>query len=88
MIADTLNAQRTDTLLLFRQGQSALSKVGSDSLQQATVHTEQEVGHTMQQTDSGFEGTPIPYSPLGAYLPLMGMDIQNSTCTVCLLFHI
>lgn len=63
MIADTLNAQRTDTLLLFRQGRSVSAKADSDSLQQATVHTVQEVGHTMQETDSGFEGTPIPYSP-------------------------
>ena len=63
MIADTLNAQRTNTLLLFPQGQFASAKAGGDSLQQAAVHTVQEAGHTMQETDSGFEGTPIPYSP-------------------------
>ena len=63
MIADTLNAQRATTLLLFPQGPFASAKAGSDSLQQATAYAVQEVGQATQETDSGFEGTPIPYSP-------------------------
>ena len=56
MIGDTLSAQRADTLPLFQQGQTALVKAASDSLQLTAAHTTQEV-------ESGFEGTPIPYSP-------------------------
>lgn len=52
----TLNSQRTDTLPLFRQGQQTLAKADSDSLQLAEVHASQEV-------ESGFQGTPISYSP-------------------------
>ena len=63
MIVDTLNAQRTNTLLLFRQGQPASAKAGSDSLQQATAYAVQEVGCAAQEADSGFEGIPISYSP-------------------------
>ena len=56
MIGDTLSAQRADTLPLFQQGQTAPVKAASDSLQLTAAHTTQEV-------ESGFEGTPIPYSP-------------------------
>lgn len=56
MIGDTLSTQRADTLPLFQQGQTAPAKVDSDSLQLTAAHTAQEV-------ESGFEGTPIPYSP-------------------------
>lgn len=52
----TLNSQRTDTLPLFRQGQQTLAKADSDSLQLAEFHASQEV-------ESGFQGTPISYSP-------------------------
>lgn len=62
MTIDTLSFQRTtDTLSLFQQGQLGGSpqstiKADSDSLQLAQIHSAQEV-------ISGFEGTPIPYSP-------------------------
>ena len=62
MTIDTLSFQRTtDTLSLFQQGQFGGSsqstiKADSDSLQLAQIHSAQEV-------ISGFEGTPIPYSP-------------------------
>ncbi|MCR2004575.1 DUF4271 domain-containing protein [Bacteroides acidifaciens] len=56
MIGDTIGSSRTDTLLLFQQGQFASAKADSDSLQLAVTHATQEAG-------SGFEGTPIPYSP-------------------------
>ena len=56
MIGDTIGSSHTDTLLLFQQGQFALAKADSDSLQLAVTHATQEAG-------SGFEGTPIPYSP-------------------------
>lgn len=52
----TLNSQRTDTLPLFRQGHQTLAKADSDSLQLAEFHASQEV-------ESGFQGTPISYSP-------------------------
>ena len=55
MIGDTLSAQRA-TLPLFQQGKTAPVKADSDSLQLTAVHTAQEV-------ESGFEGTPISYSP-------------------------
>lgn len=56
MIGDTIGSSHTDTLLLFQQGQFASAKADSDSLQLAVTHATQEAG-------SGFEGTPIPYSP-------------------------
>ena len=62
MTIDTLSFQRTtDTLSLFQQGQLGGSsqstiKADSDSLQLAQIHSAQAV-------ISGFEGTPIPYSP-------------------------
>jgi len=62
MTIDTLSFQRTtDTLSLFQQGQlgglpQSTIKADSDSLQLAQIHSAQEV-------ISGFEGTPIPYSP-------------------------
>lgn len=56
MTGDTLSSQSTDTLSFFRQEQISLTKADSDSLQLADLHAVQEV-------DSGFEGTPIPYSP-------------------------
>lgn len=52
----TLSSQRSDTLPLFRQGQQTLAKADSDSLQLAEFHASQEV-------ESGFQGTPISYSP-------------------------
>lgn len=54
--SDTLSSQRTDTLPLFRQGQQTLAKADSDSLQLAEFHASQAV-------ESGFQGTPISYSP-------------------------
>lgn len=56
MIGGTIGVQRTDTLLLFKQGRFVSAKADSDSLQLAATHAVQEVG-------SGFEGTPIPYPP-------------------------
>ena len=56
MIGDTLSAQNTDTLSLLQQKQISPAKADSDSLQLADLHAVQEV-------DSGFEGTPISYSP-------------------------
>ena len=56
MIGDTLSSQNTDTLSLFQQKQISPAKADSDSLQLADLHAVQEV-------DSGFEGTPISYSP-------------------------
>lgn len=56
MIGDTLSSQNTDTLSLLQQKQISPAKADSDSLQLADLHTVQEV-------DSGFEGTPISYSP-------------------------
>lgn len=56
MIGDTLHAKRTDTLSLFQQRQLSPVKADSDSLQLAGLHAEQKI-------DSGFEGSPIPYSP-------------------------
>ena len=56
MIGDTLSSQNTDTLALLQQEQISPAKADSDSLQLADLHAVQEV-------DSGFEGTPISYSP-------------------------
>ena len=56
MIGDTLSSQNTDTLSLLQQEQISPAKADSDSLQLADLHAVQEV-------DSGFEGTPITYSP-------------------------
>lgn len=56
MIGDTLSSQNTDTLSLLQQKQISPAKADSDSLQLADFHAVQEV-------DSGFEGTPISYSP-------------------------
>ena len=56
MIGDTLSSQNTDTLSLLQQKQISPAKADSDSLQLADLHAVQEV-------DSGFEGTPISYSP-------------------------
>lgn len=56
MIGDTLSFQNTDTLSLLQQKQISPAKADSDSLQLADLHAVQEV-------DSGFEGTPISYSP-------------------------
>lgn len=52
----TLSSLRSDTLPLFRQGQQTLAKADSDSLQLAEVHAS-------QAAESGFQGTPISYSP-------------------------
>ena len=56
MIGDTLSSQNTDTLSLLQQKQISPAKADSDSLQLADLHAVQDV-------DSGFEGTPISYSP-------------------------
>ena len=56
MIGDTLSSQNTDTLSLLQQKQISPAKADSDRLQLADLHAVQEV-------DSGFEGTPISYSP-------------------------
>lgn len=56
MIGDTLSSQNTDTLSLLQQKQISPAKADSDSLQLVDLHAVQEV-------DSGFEGTPISYSP-------------------------
>lgn len=56
MIGDTLSSQNTDTLSLLQQKQISPAKADSDSLQLADLHAVQEV-------DSGFEGSPISYSP-------------------------
>ena len=56
MKGDTLSSQNTDTLSLLQQKQISPAKADSDSLQLADLHAVQEV-------DSGFEGTPISYSP-------------------------
>ena len=56
MIGDTLSSQNTYTLSLLQQKQISPAKADSDSLQLADLHAVQEV-------DSGFEGTPISYSP-------------------------
>ena len=56
MIGNTLSSQNTDTLSLLQQKQISPAKADSDSLQLADLHAVQEV-------DSGFEGTPISYSP-------------------------
>ena len=56
MKGDTLSSQNTDTLSLLQQEQISPAKADSDSLQLADLHAVQEV-------DSGFEGTPISYSP-------------------------
>ena len=56
MIGDTLSSQNTDTLSLLQQKQISPAKADSDSLQLADLHAVQEV-------DSGYEGTPISYSP-------------------------
>lgn len=56
MIGDTLSSQNMDTLSLLQQKQISPAKADSDSLQLADLHAVQEV-------DSGFEGTPISYSP-------------------------
>ena len=60
MIGDTLSSQNTDTLSLLQQKQISPAKADSDSLQLADLHAVQEV-------DSGFEGTPISYSPRTDY---------------------
>mgnify|MGYP002607795390 FL=1 len=56
MIGDTLSSQNTDTLSLLQQKQISPAKADTDSLQLVDLHAVQEV-------DSGFEGTPISYSP-------------------------
>ena len=56
MIGDTLSSRSADTLSLLRQNQTSPAKADTDSLQLADLHAVQEV-------DSGFEGTPISYSP-------------------------
>lgn len=56
MIGDTLSSRSADTLSLLRQDQTSPAKADTDSLQLAELHAVQEV-------DSGFEGTPISYSP-------------------------
>ena len=56
MIGDTLSSRSADTLSLLRQDQISPAKADSDSLQLADLRAVQEV-------DSGFEGTPISYSP-------------------------
>ncbi len=56
MIGDTLSSRSADTLSLLRQDQISPAKADTDSLQLADLHAVQEV-------DSGFEGTPISYSP-------------------------
>ena len=56
MIGDTLSSRSADTLSLLRQNQISPAKADTDSLQLVDLHAVQEV-------DSGFEGTPISYSP-------------------------
>ena len=56
MIGDTLSSRSADTLSLLRQDQTSPAKADTDSLQLVDLHAVQEV-------DSGFEGTPISYSP-------------------------
>ena len=56
MIGDTLSSRSADTLSLLRQNPTSPAKADTDSLQLADLHAVQEV-------DSGFEGTPISYSP-------------------------
>lgn len=56
MIGDTLSSRSADTLSLLRQDQISPAKADTDSLQLTDLHAVQEV-------DSGFEGTPISYSP-------------------------
>ena len=56
MIGDTLSSRSADTLSLLRQDQISPAKADTDSLQLVDLHAVQEV-------DSGFEGTPISYSP-------------------------
>ena len=56
MIGDTLSSRSADTLFLLRQNQTSPAKADTDSLQLVDLHAVQEV-------DSGFEGTPISYSP-------------------------
>lgn len=56
MIGDTLSSRSADTLSLLRQDQASPAKADTDSLQLTDLHAVQEV-------DSGFEGTPISYSP-------------------------
>lgn len=56
MIGDTLSSRNTDTLSLLRQKQISPAKTDTDSLRLADLHA-------VQAIDSGFEGTPIPYSP-------------------------
>lgn len=56
MIGDTLSSRSADTLSLLRQDQTNPAKADTDSLQLVDLHAVQEV-------DSGFEGTPISYSP-------------------------
>ena len=56
MIGDILSSRSADTLSLLRQNQTSPAKADTDSLQLVDLHAVQEV-------DSGFEGTPISYSP-------------------------
>lgn len=56
MTDDTLKVPLVDTLRLFQQGQTDSLKAEADSLPLTAVHTE-------QKAESGFDGTPIPYSP-------------------------
>lgn len=62
MTIDTLSFQRTtDTLSLFQQGQlggSSQSTIKADS-----VACNWHRSNSAQEVISGFEGTPIPYSP-------------------------
>lgn len=56
MIGDTLSSRSADTLSLLRQDQTSPAKADTDSLQLTDLRAVQEV-------DSGFEGTPISYTP-------------------------
>lgn len=56
MIGDTLSSRSADTLSLLRKDQISPAKADTDSLQLTDLRAVQEV-------DSGFEGTPISYSP-------------------------
>ena len=56
MIGDTLSSRSADTLSLLRQDQTNPAKADTDSLQLTDLRAVQEV-------DSGFEGTPISYTP-------------------------
>lgn len=73
MIGDTLSSQNTDTLSLLQQKQISPAKADSDSLQLADLHAVQEV-------DSGFEGTPISYSPRTYCADIAGLLLSLLHC--------